>query len=494
MLAEQRRGSRGIANGIPYQLSCVRRTRVKLGSITEYFEEIKKWMDDCVAGNKGGSQAKKPEVREQLKRVQGFFNVLIIPNGFEYVNDRAPPKSHFPRKLNPAWPKVVNKLDDPVKFILLNWPINHKGALEKATEARWWNPYDLLGLFISILGPAPSTADKNNYFLPLTAVYARWCSRVAGRATESWEWNPRGDGVGDWPYMFQATWKPIGKEIYFFVGSSVAGDDWIENVKRGEDASKRVGKWRRAVQRSRFNMFHKSLQMKLFDINTFDTSPVQNNKNTKSNQPYGNCGETYPFVFSIRSSNNIDLKGLALQRDFMMKQSLASYDDYLKGSKTYLCGPCDNCRTLIEAAGALPKNFGGYQAASTSKPRPKAVTTAETAEEPAPMAAVSDPPEGWSSKAEDLNTSYYWGPNGDGTMAAQRVGLTNPSALMIINAESGGDAYLFTASTGKVYLWNMVTGEVFEYTNPADLNGILAQMRMPPGKGKLDRILLSDTE
>ncbi|KAI1468604.1 uncharacterized protein F4812DRAFT_470495 [Daldinia caldariorum] len=455
--------------------------------------KIKAWMDDCVAGKKGKPQTDSQEVRDQLKRVQNFFNVLIVPNGFEYVNAAAPPKSHFPRKLNPAWPKVANKDNDPVKFILLHWPIKYKGALEKPIDVKWWNPYDLLGLFISILGPAPKTAGKNNYFLPLTTVYARWCSCVAGHAPDSRDWDPRGDGVGDWPYMFQATWKPMGDKIYFFLGSSVAGDDWQEVTRKGQDPNLTVGKWRRAVQRSRFDMFYNSLQMKLFQNTEFDSSPVQSNKNTRSNQPYGNCGETYPFTFSIRSSNNADLNGLALQRDFMMKQSLASYDEYLKG-RNYLCGPCDNCRTLIKAAGADPVKFGGKKDQSKAQKKTQQATTAETAADTTPMAGVTDPPEGWSITAEDMNTAYYWGANGQGTLAAQRVGLTSPSGLMVVDPECGGDAYLFTASTGKVYLWNMVTGEVFEYTNPADLDGVLAQMKMPPGKGKVERVLLSEVE
>ncbi|KND88088.1 hypothetical protein TOPH_07327 [Tolypocladium ophioglossoides CBS 100239] len=106
--------------------------------------------------------------------------------------------------------------------------------------------------------------------------------------------------------------------------------------------------------------------------------------------------------------------------------------------------------------------------------------------------AAIEAPEGWSVDPGDLKLDYYWGADGDGTVAANKVGLTGPQGLMIVDPDDGGDAYVFTASGGKVYLWNMLTNEVYEYTDPTDLDGILAQMKMPPGKGKLESKLLKD--
>ncbi|KAI1660152.1 hypothetical protein F4813DRAFT_351133 [Daldinia decipiens] len=462
--------------------------------------DIEQWLNDCVAGKKGGDQTKKEEVRKKLLGIKGKLFSLMVPNGCQFVNPSAKPNSHFPRRVRVNW--LEDK--DPVKFNLLCWAIEHQGALDKSLESKWANPYDLLGLFISSLGPAPTTADKNNYFLPLAAVYGRWCSRIAGHAHWRWGWKTRGNGAGDWPYMFQVTWKlvkapvdkkrPAGKTPpadykVFFLGSSMAGDDWVENPQY-ED--KYTGKWRRAVQRSRFNWLYHGLQLKKFTLNDFDSSPVQINKETSSNQPYGNCAETYPFIFSIRSnasSDNKDLMGLALQRDYMMDEDLKTYnhDDV----SAYLCGPCANCRKLISDAGAIATNFSVTKAASSTRRKPKATTAAEIKTATDRMAAVNDlPPEGWSNSKEDLNIEYYWGPNGDGTMAAQQVGLTGAEGFMIVSRNNGGDAYMFTASTGQVYLWNMVTDEIYEYINPTDRTAILAQMKMPPGKGQLERKLL----
>jgi hypothetical protein len=37
----------------------------------------------------------------------------------------------------------------------------------------YWSPYDLLGLFLPFIGPAPNGATERNFYLPMTAVYGR---------------------------------------------------------------------------------------------------------------------------------------------------------------------------------------------------------------------------------------------------------------------------------------------------------------------------------
>lgn len=64
---------------------------------------------------------------------------------------------------------------------------------------------------------------------------------------------------------------------------------------------------------------------------------------------------------------------------------------------------------------------------------------------------------------------------------------------MIKSRDAGLDAYMFTASGASgsgCYLWNMMTGDVFEYTKPTDLESILAEMRKPAGQGSVERKLL----
>ncbi|KYK58975.1 hypothetical protein DCS_00102 [Drechmeria coniospora] len=108
--------------------------------------------------------------------------------------------------------------------------------------------------------------------------------------------------------------------------------------------------------------------------------------------------------------------------------------------------------------------------------------------------SISDPPQGWTIDPNEMSTDYFWGPLGDGTRAANRVGLTtNLHPLMIKDSDYGADGYVFAAgppTATKIYLLNLVGSDVFEYVTPADLNGILTEMKKPPGKGKVTTKLL----
>ncbi|XP_044721223.1 uncharacterized protein HRG_06220 [Hirsutella rhossiliensis] len=67
-----------------------------------------------------------------------------------------------------------------------------------------------------------------------------------------------------------------------------------------------------------------------------------------------------------------------------------------------------------------------------------------------------------------MDVDFYWGTNGDGTEDTKSVGLTDPHPLMIKSRHAAADAYVFMASGGRCYLWNMATGDVFQYVKPAD--------------------------
>ena len=120
----------------------------------------------------------------------------------------------------------------------------------------YWSPYDLLGLFLSFMGPAPDGATKRNFYLPITAVYGRWCRQIAGR-------DP-GGGVGDLPYMFQCTWCiRSGQPTRFFLGSSLAGYDWTPDL---------TGTWKTVLRRARFALVDGvPLRQAGYD---FDNSPM----------------------------------------------------------------------------------------------------------------------------------------------------------------------------------------------------------------------------
>jgi len=86
------------------------------------------------------------------------------------------------------------------------------------------------------MGPAPDGATKRNFYLPMTAVYGRWCRQIAGSLPSN--------GVCDIPYMFQCTWcipsGDSGQPTRFFLGSSLAGYDWTPDL---------TGMWERVLRR-----------------------------------------------------------------------------------------------------------------------------------------------------------------------------------------------------------------------------------------------------
>ncbi|KAL7951069.1 hypothetical protein V8C42DRAFT_308428 [Trichoderma barbatum] len=109
---------------------------------------------------------------------------------------------------------------------------------------------------------------------------------------------------------------------------------------------------------------------------------------------------------------------------------------------------------------------------------------------------ASNPPHGWTVDDVEMDISYYWSADGPGAQAAISAGLTELSKLqpqMIKSREYGGDAYVFTYD-GKTYLWNMSQDDVYLYTDPADIEGVLREMRKQSGKVTRNLVLVEQAE
>ena len=137
----------------------------------------------------------------------------------------------------------------------------------------YWSPYDLLGLFLSFIGPAPDGATKRNFYLPMTAVYGRWCRRIAGRDC---------GGIGDLPHMFQCTWR-TGSPTWFSLGSSLAGYNWKPDL---------TGTWQTVLGRARYALVD-PVPLLQHGYN-FNNSPMIEAHGDGAK--FGNCAETYPFA------------------------------------------------------------------------------------------------------------------------------------------------------------------------------------------------------
>jgi hypothetical protein len=199
------------------------------------------------------------------------------------------PDQHIYRAANPAW---IPPLPPPPRgrggrSPLPPQPPQPPATISKFTVRRhlhngrdYWSPYDLLGLFLLFMSPAPDGATKRNFYLPMTAVYGRWCRQIAGG-------DPR-NGVCDLPYMFQCTWSiPFdnsGRPTRFFLGSSLAGYDWRPEL---------TGTWKTALRHARFVLVD-GYPLRWAGYN-FDNSPVIELVG-ETGTKFGNCAETYPFM------------------------------------------------------------------------------------------------------------------------------------------------------------------------------------------------------
>lgn len=127
----------------------------------------------------------------------------------------------------------------------------------------YWNPYDLLGLFLSSLAPAPK--GENAFYLPLAAVYARWCKHL-GHQT---------------PAVYSCIWRTGGANDEFFLGALLEGYD-ID--------AKKTGTWEQHLRMAHFSLVDEEW-LRLLGW-SFARSPMIIAKGARGSR-FGNCAETY---------------------------------------------------------------------------------------------------------------------------------------------------------------------------------------------------------
>ncbi|KAM0457119.1 hypothetical protein ACHAPV_006758 [Trichoderma viride] len=234
------------------------------------------------------------------------------------------------------------------------WANDYEGGPDARKIAmEYWCIYDLVGLFFGLLGSAPLAAHKNNFFLPLTAVFARWCTRLAGKLDN----NPVPEtGVGEVPPMFECTWcvREDGSSQWFFLGAATAGSKWEKNEPSRQ--------WRMTVRRRRFDLFIAQQKKILLAEDEFNRTEPEITTAGGGGQTWGNCAETLPFVHGFIPSlepKGLTVKGLALSKKFLdLKVPVLQYSGYYDGDIwDSVRGPCLNCRDLVKRFKAKEADF-----------------------------------------------------------------------------------------------------------------------------------------
>lgn len=319
------------------------------------------------------------------------------------VDNSYDPPQHIYRTITEEWQPIFKqkgKVPDEVYDKISKFDVNLNGTWKHTTPDSlrassfaldggvfYWNHYDLLGLILSLLKEDLEGATKDNFFLPLTAVYGRWCAKIGGNGKTANHPKPskppkdggitakadKPKGVGAVPTVFQCTWMRDTKGVYFALGCSLAGYDWNAKTQVG-------AKWKERLRTSRFDLLHDwnhihTLTRKYTykgeekeDAWHFNNSPNRSKNIDKAGTHFGNCGETYPFLHIFRSLNKDsrkDVNGLALQSYFLQNEVLQKEYSPLEIHKKsysgpgclYLIPPCDNCEYLIQVADGEREHF-----------------------------------------------------------------------------------------------------------------------------------------
>ncbi|KAF3062878.1 hypothetical protein CFAM422_010410 [Trichoderma lentiforme] len=315
-------------------------------------EDILKWMKDVASEKNANCPPEELRTDDHFKFLLKIYEQLesLATGGENYENPGGPQKRkcHIYRELNPGYGPKQTQSKDVSDFLVKSWTNNYdSGPDVRNINLNYWCIYDLIGLFLSLLGSAPPAADRNNYFLPLTAVYARWCSRLAGKLKNKASQAPSDPGVGPIPMMFQCTWRDRkdGKGKWFFLGASLGGDQFADNPS-GAD-------WQMKVQMERFRILRQHQQTVMVRDGDFNSTEPEKTLPDGTGNLWGNCAETYPFVqcmdaFDVINSNQ-NVQGLALSKLFIdQKKPVTDYsgyaDDLIWKS---VRPPCRNCGDIL---------------------------------------------------------------------------------------------------------------------------------------------------
>ncbi|KAI7772316.1 hypothetical protein LZL87_007677 [Fusarium oxysporum] len=323
--------------------------RADIDAVVRTPYEIERWLCDQNVANRGPytqSPLDKNDVELVKLDVTAENYEPRIGDRFKgKINQNLQPSQHIYRR-----PTGVKKTEEnketwsPIEVELDNdWSHPYPPRAGDG-NLPYWSHYDLLGLFLSLMGPAEYNSDRFNFFLPLTAVYARWCFTIAGnrnrkklKSSQVMAFKPR-PGYGKPPTIFQCTWiTGTDSKVDFSLGASMGGQHYGSIDK--ETGENKLGKWSERLQRSRFDL--------LKEWNAIEGEKWINQK-----------GEEEPFAFE--TSPGIDSGNDDLWEDYSLAKIHIEAEKKREDEKIsykWIWSPCRNCKYLIKVASAELDNF-----------------------------------------------------------------------------------------------------------------------------------------
>ncbi|KAJ5375409.1 hypothetical protein N7517_007415 [Penicillium concentricum] len=243
--------------------------------------------------------------------------MLCPPDGSTFISPGLDPNQSIKRFLNPEWDSAIPLR--AAKFLLD--PVTYDGIPFRSL-------FDLVGLFISSIGYAPHHANARSFYLPLTAMYGKWCTTLGDTA----------------PTVFNCTWITAGNDQdRFFLGASLEGYKDIH----------RAGEWTEAIMEARFSLINdtavRTSGYKMYDCPLALTT-----------------GKVYPLIHISKQNINPVTHGITLHKRGLFP---AKYEDHLSGKIwSSVKELCANCRELIRMWGGFPANFNPMADAEGAPP------------------------------------------------------------------------------------------------------------------------------
>ncbi|KAJ5966918.1 hypothetical protein N7501_003166 [Penicillium viridicatum] len=187
----------------------------------------------------------------------------------------------------------------------------------------FWGLCDILGLLLSSMGNAPTGANSRTFYLPLVAMYGRWC-KVLGDSLPC-------------PTMFNCTWIAEGEERgRFFLGAPLG---------RYKQAN---ASWTQTVKEARFSLINDA-EMVLKGRTMIDCPA------SSKGIWFGNCAEVYPLLHVLKGTTNPGaVYGIAVHKKGVLH---SHYEGGVSGwAWKAVRRLCANCEEL----GGLPANFDPF--------------------------------------------------------------------------------------------------------------------------------------
>ena len=182
------------------------------------------------------------------------------PDGTMFASPDLKPNQTTARTLNPEWDPANPSRSS--KYLVREFI--HDGI-------PFWGLFDILGLFLSSIGLAPSSATTRKFYLPLTAMYAKWCTTLGNLK----------------PTMFNCTWIATGQDRgRFFLGASL----------KGYSAPLTIGPWASMVKAARFSL----IDNEAMAMNGYTMNDCPEMRLTGNRVAFGNCAETYPLLHILK--------------------------------------------------------------------------------------------------------------------------------------------------------------------------------------------------